>query len=177
MEEKEKKKLNNLFVQLIKSDVEKKLVTSENEKYRKLAVEAMQLYDLTEYKPEDVVDDKESKSDLDLINNAKVQLVSPKSIIYNVDLISKEFSKEESDGFIDSVYTINDVAGLKKLLKKYGVPGKAIKKHIIKSSTVNENKLKKLYEIGEVSMKRLAKCYTIVEKNSYVKVTFGSSKE
>lgn len=177
LSEKEKNKLNKLFIQLVKSDVEKKLVTGENDKYRKLAVEAMQLFDLTEYELENVEDGKESKSETDLIKNAKIQLISPKSIIYNMEAIFEEFDKEEVSEFVDSTYTINDYAGLKKLLKKYGVPGKAVKKYITRNSTVNENKLKKLYELGEISMKRLAKCYTIKEKESFVKVIYSKDKK
>lgn len=165
LSEKEKKKLNALFAQLIKSEIEKKLIESENEKNRSLAVEAMQLYELKEFEFESVGTSENA-------NIAKIQLLSPKSIIYDTNKIFKEFDKEEANEFVDSTYTINNAAGLKKALKKYGVPNKLMKKHIVKNSRVNEAKLKKLYELGDISIKKLAKCYTIVDKNDYVKVTF-----
>lgn len=166
LSEKEKKKLNALFTQLVNSEIEKKLIISENEKNRSLAIEAMQLYDLQEFELANVTSSTENN------NTAIVQLISPKSIVYDINAIYNEFEKEEANEFIDSTYTINDVVSLKKELKKYGVPGKLMKKHIIKNSNVNETKLKKLYELGDISIKRLAKCYTIVEKSDYVKVIF-----
>lgn len=172
LDEKEKKKLNALFSQLVKSEIEKKLIESENEKNRSLAVEAMQIYELKEFELENVGNSENAKN----VNIAKIQLLSPKSIVYDINAVLKEFDKEEANEFVDSVYTINDVAGLKKALKKYGVPNTLMKKHIIKNSKVNEAKLKKLYELGDISIKRLAKCYTVVEKNDCIKVTFKNKR-
>lgn len=73
---------------------------------------------------------------------------------------------------IQKLYSINDFEGLAKVLKNLGVKPKEIKKYISSSEVVLKDKIKQLFEVGEITADMLEGTYNAKVSKS-VKVTRG----
>lgn len=96
------------------------------------------------------------------------------SISYDPDMIMKKLDKEICVELISKSYSISDISGLISLMKKYGVKPDEFKKYLIISKSVNVDRLKNLFAIGDVTLKDLAGCYVAnISKSVSVKVKAG----
>ena len=89
--------------------------------------------------------------------------VEPQTINYIPEKLRENFDKDFCDEIIQKKYEVNDMEGLKELLKKHGVNPKEFKKFINVKETVDKGRLEQLYNLGEITLGRLKGCYTVVK--------------
>lgn len=80
-------------------------------------------------------------------------------ISYYAEKLKKQLGKEKSNEIMDKQYIINDIDSLVKLLKNSGVDAKKFKKYLIINEQVNKEKIRKLFEVGDVTKEDLKGCY------------------
>ena len=170
LSQKDKERLETLLKKLSQSEFDKKVIENENDSLRKLTIDAFKTFEINKYH----LEFNEKINDEIITKVINFTLVQPNQIIYDLPSLKGKFEKDELKRFVDTTYFLNDVEGFKEMLAKYKVPNKEVKKFIQKEEKLREDKLKKLYEIGEVAIEKLAGCYTIKEKTEYLKVMFGS---
>lgn len=88
------------------------------------------------------------------------------NIEYDAKAIMKCLSKEYTDEIIKKSYSV-DISKLKQLFKKYDVPLEKLKEVVSIERTVDEVKLNKLYDSGEISLEDLDGCFKTHETKSY----------
>lgn len=101
----------------------------------------------------------------------KVQEVVSRKIKWLLNKVKEGLTKEQYNKVVDKQYMIVDMPGLVKYLKSCGVNPKEFKKYLSVQETMNESKLEKAYDLGEVKRKQLEGCYEIVNSNPYIKIT------
>lgn len=101
----------------------------------------------------------------------KVQEVVSQKIKWLLSKVKEGLTKEQYNKVVDKQYMIVDMPGLVKYLKSCGVNPKEFKKYLSVQETMNESKLEKAYDLGEVKRKQLEGCYEIVNSNPYIKIT------
>lgn len=157
--------LTNLVSDLVESESLKKTVEAENSLMREACLKTLEENNLDNF--EAITE----KHDDGTYKTAKVTLVRGNTVTYNLEKLKQKFEKNELKRFVDTTYKINNVDEFKAMLEKYNVPNKEVKKYIEKEQVLREDKLKRLYEIGEVSVEQLAGCYDVKEKKPYIKLT------
>lgn len=85
---------------------------------------------------------------------------------YDMDSIMEKLPKDNWKRFIEYEVEITDKKALLRLLKEYNVPKQVYNKCLLIYKKVNEEKLSKLYDSGEVSVEDLEGCYTADTKLS-----------
>lgn len=81
-------------------------------------------------------------------------------IEYDVDAILKSLGKEEAKRFVDWHYTIPDFKRFALFLKSKGIEPKDVRPFLFVTKEVNQDKLTKLYEQGDITLEDLEGCYT-----------------
>lgn len=104
-----------------------------------------------------------------LVSNLVCKLVKNTKVIFDIGKLEKRLGKD-SNAFIDKEYTINDMQGLVRLLKEYGVNPKKFKKFIDVDKKVNQEKLNQLSDLGALNEEDLDGCYEVKELSSYLRV-------
>jgi len=103
--------------------------------------------------------------------NLRVKLVTPRSIQWDVDALSKTVSKDTFNKIVDKQYLINDIEGLKDYLKSCGVNPKKFMTFIDVIQSVNNNMIEDLSKKGVLDEDKLKDCCSVVENASYLKIT------
>ena len=110
-------------------------------------------------------------------NNSDVQFfykatsVKPKKIEWNMDILQQVLDKKIFNQICNKKYTIIDYEGLANYLKVIGADPKVFKNFISCEKTMNDKVLNQLSELGEITEKDLEGCYTVTDKEQYVRVT------
>ena len=112
-----------------------------------------------------VVDNEDLKG-----NELVVNKVQKTSIVFDIDALENNLSKEMCKDVIDKSYTITDINRLIIYLKSCGVNPKVFKSFLNVTKTVDSKKLDKLADLGLISEKQLEGCYTIKKNNPYFTV-------
>lgn len=81
-------------------------------------------------------------------------------IEYNVDAILETLGKDEAKRFVEWSYSIPDFKQFALFLKSKGITAKDVRPFLSVKKEVNQNKLTKLYEKGEITLEDLDGCYT-----------------
>ena len=81
-------------------------------------------------------------------------------IEYDVDAILDAIGKEEAKRFVDWSYSIPDFKRFALFLKSNGITPKDVRPFLSVTKEVNQDKLTKLYEQGEITLEDLEGCYT-----------------
>lgn len=81
-------------------------------------------------------------------------------IEYDVDAILKSLGKEEAKRFVDWNYSVPDFKRFALFLKSKGIDPKDVRPFLFVTKEVNQEKLTKLYEQGEITLEDLEGCYT-----------------
>lgn len=105
-----------------------------------------------------------------------VKRIVPKSIIWDIEKIEERIPKEQVKKIIDKTYEIVDMEGLTEYLKQCGVNPKKFKSFLEVSKKINTEELEQACAIGEIDKSDLSGCYTIAEKNSYLKMNIMEDK-
>lgn len=100
-------------------------------------------------------------------NELVVNRVQKTSVIFDIDALENNLSKEMSKDVIDKSYTITDINRLIIYLKSCGVDPKVFKSFINVTKTVDEKKLDKLADLGLIRKEQLEGCYTLKRKKPY----------
>lgn len=100
----------------------------------------------------------------------KVKRVNRNRIVYDADKVEKVIGKELVSDIIEKEYTVNDMPGLIKYLKKCGVDPNVFKDFIDVSKKVNTSNLEQAYQLGKFDRKDLKGCYDVELLSSYIDV-------
>nr|UWG92028.1 MAG: hypothetical protein [Bacteriophage sp.] len=109
-------------------------------------------------------------------NELVVNRVQKTSVIFDIDALENNLSKEMSKDVIDKSYTITDINRLIIYLKSCGVDPKVFKSFINVTKTVDEKKLDKLVDLGLIRKEQLEGCYTLKRKKPYFTVKMKRGK-
>lgn len=88
------------------------------------------------------------------------------NITYDVEAIREKLDKEVCAQFIDTNYTVSNWAKFTCFCKSKGIKPSQLKPFIHVERTVNQEKLSKLYEKGQISLDDLSGCYSAEVKKS-----------
>ena len=80
-------------------------------------------------------------------------------IEYNVDAILEKIDEELTTQFVKKEREVVDWGGFVKFLKGQGINSKELRRFISVRKKVDEDKLKKLYDLGKLSIEDLSGCY------------------
>lgn len=103
-------------------------------------------------------------------NELVVNRVQKTSIVFDIDALENNLSKEMCKDVIDKSYTITDINRLIIYLKSCGVDPKVFKSFINVTKTVDTKKVDKLADLGLISKKQLEGCYTLKRQKPYFTV-------
>lgn len=106
-----------------------------------------------------------------------VKHVTPTKIEWYCDKLREKLDADIAKQIIDKTYTINDIDGLAKYLKKCGVSYKQFRKFISITEKANEAQIKQLNEIGEIQDEDLRGCYTTKRISDYLKISVSKIEE
>lgn len=109
-------------------------------------------------------------------NELVVNRVQKTSVIFDIDALENNLSKEMSKDVFDKSYTITDINRLIIYLKSCGVDPKVFKSFINVTKTVDEKKLDKLADLGLIRKEQLEGCYTLKRKKPYFTVKMKRGK-
>lgn len=109
-------------------------------------------------------------------NELVVNRVQKTSVIFDIDALENNLSKEISKDVIDKSYTITDINRLIIYLKSCGVDPKVFKSFINVTKIVDEKKLDKLADLGLIREEQLEGCYTLKRKKPYFTVKMKRGK-
>lgn len=109
-------------------------------------------------------------------NELVVNKVQKTSVIFDIDALENNLSKEMCKDVIDKSYTITDINRLIVYLKSCGVDPKVFKSYINVTKTVDEKKLDKLADLGLISKEQLKGCYTLKRQKPYFTVKMKRGK-
>lgn len=98
-----------------------------------------------------------------------VKRITQKKVQFDLDKLKKSIDKELLNEIVDKTYTINDIDGLVKYLKSYGVNPKKFKTYLSVEEKVNQKKMNQLSEFGDISFEDIKGCYTVYENEGYLK--------
>lgn len=73
--------------------------------------------------------------------------------------LKKNLSKEKYKKVVNKTVKIDDLNGLIKLLKSYGISPEEFKQYISTNEEVDENLIEQLVDIGDIDIKDLQGCY------------------
>ena len=109
-------------------------------------------------------------------NELVVNKVQKTSVIFDIDALENNLSKEMSKDVIDKSYTITDINRLIIYLKSCGVDPKVFKSFINVTKTVDTKKVDKLADLGLISKEQLEECYTLKRQKPYFTVKMKRGK-
>lgn len=98
------------------------------------------------------------------------------TIKYDIEKLKQKLNDELFMEVTDRTYVITDINEMIKLMKDAGVRAKDFKALIDTKISVDREALKKLYEVGEISMKMLKGAYTATISKS-IKITEEGDKD
>ena len=101
----------------------------------------------------------------------KVQKIRKRKIVWFLDKLKQNLTKEQQKEVIDKTYVVSDMGGLIEYLKTCGVKPKEFKKFIEVQEVVNETKLDNAYQTGVIKKKQLKSCYDVELGKPYIKLT------
>lgn len=100
-----------------------------------------------------------------------VTRVRTKKVIWLLDKLKKNLSKEAYNKIVNKTYTINDMQGLTKYLKSCGVDPRKFKKFIDVQESVNETNIETFYQTGELKEAEINGCYEVKMGEPYIRMT------
>lgn len=109
-------------------------------------------------------------------NELVVNKVQKTSVIFDIDALENNLSKEMCKDVVDKSYTITDINRMIIYLKSCGVDPKVFKSFLNVTKTVDEKKLDKLADLGLISKEQLEGCYTLKRKKPYFVVRMKRGK-
>lgn len=109
-------------------------------------------------------------------NELVVNKVQKTSVIFDIDALENNLSKEMCKDVIDKSYTITDIDRLIVYLKSCGVDPKVFKSFINVIKTVDEKKIDKLAGLGLINKEQLEGCYTLKRQKPYFTVKMKRGK-
>lgn len=79
---------------------------------------------------------------------------------YFPDKLKEKLDPELFNEVTSKTYTISDFNGLVELLKEHGITPKQFKKYITVTTNVDKERIKQLYDVGDITQKMLNGCYS-----------------
>lgn len=110
---------------------------------------------------------KFNKKDAEEYGGTKVTKIQKQKITWDVERLEEKLSKNLIKKVIQKRYVINDMDGLIRYLKTYGVNPNEFKKFLDVEKKVNESVINNLHDVGEISKKDIDGCYSVKKENPY----------
>lgn len=106
-------------------------------------------------------------------NHVKLNVtrIRTKKITWLLDKLKQKLGKDVYSEVVDKTYTVNDMQGLIKYLKRCGVDPKKFKKFIDVKEELDETKLNTYYETGALKKSDIEGCYTVKMGEPYIRIT------
>ena len=101
----------------------------------------------------------------------KCKRIKSVKIDFNIDKLFEKLGKKKANKFVDTEVKINDVSGLKNLLKSHGVSFEEFKQFIDVERKVSLSKLDQCQQIGEIEKDDISGCYKVSIDRDYVKLS------
>ena len=98
--------------------------------------------------------------------DATVYVQERTNIEYNIEELENRLDKKLLSQILEKSYTVVDWPAFTQLCKNHGISPKVLRNYISVVKKVDQNKLSKLYEKGEVELTDLEGCYTATTKKS-----------
>ena len=129
-----------------------------NEKYKENKEEIQKFFDKKKIDYIEVEPNKEAVDNgITMVSCRKMEQLR---IEYDAAKLKEKIDKELYNEIVSKQYIISDIDGLINLLKKSGISPKDFKNFLNVIETVNKEKIKQLYEVGDITKKQLDGCYT-----------------
>lgn len=90
------------------------------------------------------------------------------SVEYDKEKLKEKLDKKSYNEIVDKEYRITDFDLFKSILRRNNIDLKEFKKCMKKKEEVNETKVNKLFESGEITLEDISGCYTAKGKKSVV---------
>lgn len=106
-------------------------------------------------------------------NHVKLNVtrIRTKKITWLLDKLKQKLGKDVYSEVVDKTYTVNDMQGLIKYLKRCGVDPKKFKKFIDVKEELDETKLNTYYETGALKKEDIEGCYDVKMGEPYIRLT------
>lgn len=101
----------------------------------------------------------------------KVTNCRTKKILWLIDKVKQNLTKDQQKMVLKKQYVINDIDGLVEYLKSCGVNPKKFKTFITVFEEMNEQALEQAYELGDIKRKQLNGCYQVKIGEPYFRLT------
>lgn len=96
-----------------------------------------------------------------------VKKVERTSIEWDAEKLEKKVEKSIAKQVVKKQYRISDMQGLIRYLKTCGVDPTIFKKFVIVDKTVDEKAVNRLGDIGQLTVRQIAGCYTVKSQKPY----------
>lgn len=100
----------------------------------------------------------------------RVRKIIPKTIVWDADKLEERLDKELVSQIVHKRYTITDMDGLITYLRSCGVSAKKFKSFIEVEKIVDANAIDQLDAVGDLSLEDIKGCFTVHEKNGYLRI-------
>lgn len=98
-----------------------------------------------------------ASNEKNLSKSFSITKVESNKIIYDLEKLKKDLSKETYKGIVDKKITITNEELLFKTLKECGIPSSEVKKFLSIEEVVNEKVLEQYLQVGKVEKKVIVK--------------------
>lgn len=128
-------------------------IASLNERYTKLKATIQSFFDKHDLNEYEIQSDEIAGMKIVVKKTERV------SITYDVEKLNEKLDGELFNEITTKLYTVQDPEFLKKIFKKAGATPQQFKQCINMITIVNKEKIKELFEVGEISLKSIEGCY------------------
>lgn len=106
-------------------------------------------------------------------NHVKLNVtrVRTKKVTWLLDKLKQRVGKDIYSEVVNKTYTVNDMQGLIRYLKKCGVDPKKFKRFIDVTEELDETKLDMYYETGVLKKEDIKGCYDVKMGEPYIRIT------
>lgn len=107
-----------------------------------------------------------SKDKNNVFGDLQVTRVEKQKIVWD----TQKLVKTKANSALIKKYIVSDSKMLTKFLKKHGITKKEFLSFFYLELEVDEEKINKMFELGEIALDDIADCYTVVKQKPFYKI-------
>ena len=111
---------------------------------------------------------KRSDKKYSILSDANVisfRLITRNNILYDIDKMKKKLTKKQRKQLITKNVKVVDYEGFAEIMKKHGVRFEEIRDYIKVEEKVSTEKLKNMFDAGEIDLQKISDCYEIISSD------------
>lgn len=111
---------------------------------------------------------KRSDKKYSVLSDANVisfRLITRNNILYDIDKLKKKLTKKQRKQLITKNIKVVDYEGFAEIMKKHGVRFEEIRDYIKVEEKVSTEKLKNMFDAGEIDLQEISDCYEIISSD------------